>query len=151
MSQWWFLLNNKAASSVTFFPVRSLHNERYPGWMAKYLPFLTPSTTMEHKHLPCIQRSWKVRRSQCICVMRGLERRIFLTLRNDYGNNMIIFLLSLSSFFPHCKSSLLAKWERIFLSVWGASCGRMNGPSLHHSPIAIQLHLVLPLWWRIKR
>lgn len=68
-------------------------------WMGKYLQFLTPYTTMENKHLAHIERSWKVRRSQCICVMRGLEWRISLTLRNDYGNNMIIFPLSLSSFF----------------------------------------------------
>lgn len=61
---------------------------------------------MEHNHLACIERSWKVRRSQCMCVMSGLERRISLTSRNDYGNNMIICLLSLSSFFltanPRC-------------------------------------------------
>lgn len=89
--------------AVMFFSVRSLHNEGNfslaNSWMAKCLPFLTPHTTMEHKHLPCIQRSWKVRPSQCIRVMKGLEWRISLTLRNDYGNNTIISPLSLSSFF----------------------------------------------------
>lgn len=56
-------------------------------------------TTMGHNHLACIERSWKVRQPQCMCVTRGLESRISLTLRNDYGNNMIICPLSLSSFF----------------------------------------------------
>lgn len=94
-------------------------------------------TTMEHNHSACIERSWKVRRSQCMCVMSGLERRISLTLRNDYGNNMIICLLSLSSFFltanPCCcemgedfskcfRDNLLVAWMDLLCTLLSFTC-----------------------------
>ncbi len=108
-------------------------------------------TTMEHKHLPYIQRSWKVRPLLCICVMRGLERGISLTFRNDYGNNMIICPLPLSLFFFFLQIQAVVKRERISLNSLWATSGLVNGPSLHYSLIHIQLCLVLPVGRRIKR
>lgn len=77
-------------------------------WIADWpsiLPFLQPHTTVEDKQLAHFQRSWKVRWLQCIYVMTGLERRISPIVCNDYGNNMIISLLSLS--FLSCGKSRL--------------------------------------------
>lgn len=79
-----------------------------------------------------------------MCVMSGLERRISLTLRNDYGNNMIICLLSLSSFFLTANPRCCEMGEDFSEVLSGQPSGGVNGPSLHPSPLRMQLHLVLP-------
>lgn len=95
----------KRKRTALFFPVGSSHREGY---------FSLVKCLLLHNHLAYIERSPKVGRSQCLCVMRGLECGISLTLHNDYGNNMIICRLFLRSFFLTAKSKLLGNRREIF-------------------------------------